>query len=386
MNQTITFLSKWFDSDFERFIAPKLREAFPNVSFLHLQQWEHDASEWLDQSQIDIRLDGALYENRWMSDELCPLDPTTIPVDTYHPKFISKITDDQGNIYGVPFNIGSTYIHGLLYNKDLFDAFRAPYPESGMTWDELIALSRQVSGLVDNKIIYGLDIGDPSLIKMQLGVTFLDPITHEPRLDEATCKEYFRIIREAYHIPGNLQDSNERLFVYGKAFSRKGNVAMCIHYPETLMNHRLKFKSGLIKFPSLKEFDAVPSIFHPGVLYANPHSKDYSLTVEVMMYLSSDTFQMHLARLGLHPAKIGRKYENSYAQDVENLVDQSMSWVSNSNKKGWPDPQSPYELEASSIVNKEMEFAVRGWRSWDKSIAAIEQSMKQMLESKQVAQ
>jgi len=66
------------------------------------------------------------------------------------PSGVNTVTY-QGRQYGFPCNIGSTI---LIYNKNVFDYFGVPYPKGLMTWEEFIALARQVNSDTNPK-------GDP---------------------------------------------------------------------------------------------------------------------------------------------------------------------------------------------------------------------------------
>ncbi|PTQ57603.1 MAG: N-Acetyl-D-glucosamine ABC transport system, sugar-binding protein [Candidatus Carbobacillus altaicus] len=92
---------------------------------------------------------------------------------------------DDGAIYGLSPGFISTV---LAYNKDRFDAMGVPYPEDGLTWDELFTLAESVAGDKDGKPYYGLSTsnslgmisGEPyQLIEFMLkqqgkGLTFPD--------------------------------------------------------------------------------------------------------------------------------------------------------------------------------------------------------------------
>jgi multiple sugar transport system substrate-binding protein len=56
----------------------------------------------------------------------------------------------DGKIWGIPWDSGALI---LMYNKNLFDAAKVPYPDTAkwMTWDEIIVLGKQLTFDVNNK-------------------------------------------------------------------------------------------------------------------------------------------------------------------------------------------------------------------------------------------
>lgn len=380
MDRRITFSSLWYDHQFEEQIASKLRKRFPGVVFDHVQDStgysETAWKTWEDSDQLDIRLNGRMMRKSSVVDLSPFLADSSVNLDLFAPGLLVDVTDEEGRIYGLPLEIGSPHVHALMYNADVFDKFGVPYPEDGMTWDEVITLARKVTGEIDGIQYCGFDIGEPNLLKVQLGMTYLDPMTHEPRLREEDVQEYFRIIKEAYSIPGNLQETNDRLFVYGKAFRKQGNVAMCIHSPVMFSSVEIPFKLGAVTFPKTNDSLIVPSLGGPVHLYLHHGTKNPELAFEVTAYMVSEEFQLEWAREGRISSLSGKRYEEEFACDVPAFSEKSMAWIFKGEKRGWPEPQSPHESSASIIVKEEMSRALRGKITWQDAVEAMEKRMQ----------
>ncbi|MFD0677031.1 MULTISPECIES: hypothetical protein [unclassified Paenibacillus] len=214
---------------------------------------------------------------------------------------------------------------------------------------------------------------------MQMGIRFLDPETHRPKLREGDCKEYFRIIKAAYGIPGNIQDTDERIFVYGRAFRRNGTVAMSIDSPE-MFSKKLSFKLGAVSFPLINNNLIVPSLSDSGwFLILHPSSEHREDAFEVISYLVSEEYQLYLSRIGRFSSLSNRKYEANYGQDNPNFSENNIEWVFQGIKTGWANPQSPYENMAGSIVRSEMERAVRKKILWEEAIETMERRILEKL-------
>ncbi|MEF3305783.1 hypothetical protein [Paenibacillus sp. GYB003] len=281
----------------------------------------------------------------------------------------------------MPFERGGTNAHALFYNAELFETFDVPPPTHDMSWDEVIELARNVTGDVGGTRVYGLDMGDCTLLKMQMGLTCLDPDTHESRLREPEWQPFFRIVRDAYGIPGGYQETDERLFVFGKSFKRKGNVAMSVHCPQCLSGGA-PFRMGLVSFPRYGERKRMPSGTRATFLALHPKSKRKERAVEVMTYLASEPLQMHLARRGHVPAIRRSLYAEQYGSETPLVSGDggSLSWLFEQEDEVWfPVEQSNYEWQASRIVKEEMVRAVRKEADWGGAIDRMEERIEAML-------
>lgn len=378
MHKTITFSSKWFDHEFESMIASKLMAKFPEFSFAHVQDWGgHTSLEawsaWENSMNLDIRLDISDEPDFKKKDyDLTPfLHNSEVELQSFLPSLLKSVSDEEG-IYGLPFGVGTFYSHALFYNDNIFAKFHVPVPEHGMTWDDVISLAAKVTGTIDGISYCGLDIGEPSLLRMQMGIRLLDPETNQPKLRDDDCQKYFRIIKAAYGIPGNIQDTDERLFVYGRAFRRNETVAMSIDSPE-MFRKKLSFKLGAVSFPRINSKHIVPSISDSGwFMTLHPRSPHRQEAFEVISYLVSEEIQRYLAKLGRFSSLSDRKYEDEYGLDNPNFSEPNMGWLFQGIKIGWPNPQSPYENMAGRIVKEEMERTVRKHIQWDKAIEIME--------------
>ncbi|WP_313638006.1 sugar ABC transporter substrate-binding protein [Paenibacillus sp.] len=69
-------------------------------------------------------------------------------------KFPQYVVDDfevDGKYYGVPKDVGTL---ALVYNKDLFDQAKVPYPNDNWTWDDMMNAAQKITD--KSKGIYGI--------------------------------------------------------------------------------------------------------------------------------------------------------------------------------------------------------------------------------------
>lgn len=79
-------------------------------------------------------------------------------VDGLAPVVLESLrSPEDGGLYGLSPGFISTV---LAYNKDRFEAMGVPYPEDGITWDELFALAESVAGEKDGQPFYGLSMSN----------------------------------------------------------------------------------------------------------------------------------------------------------------------------------------------------------------------------------
>lgn len=387
MKTTITFSSKWHDREFEELIARKLEAIFPDVRFVHVQDpspatREEAWSRWEQNGTLDIRISTEPAPKIPSYDITAYLADGAVHAESLHSDLLDEVRDERGNWYGLPFGRGSTYLSALFYNEEIFGKFGVPLPRHDMSWDETIELAKRVTGQRDGISYRGLDMGDSWLLKTQLGVTILDPDTNRSRLHEADCREYFRIIGEVYGIPGNLQDTDDRLFVYGKSFKRKGNVAMCIHSPECLMTSLMPFRLGVVTYPRTGLHRRMPSVNSMWSLVLHPKSEKRSIAARIIAHLVSEPFLADRAAKGHLPALRESRYKELYGRDVRSYSGQSMAWLFEEARIGAPVDQSEHEWIASRIVKEEMVRAVRGQAGWEEAIGRMESRISESIHSR----
>ena len=83
--------------------------------------------------------DGGLLD---LSDKMKPL------AKYYAPEAISKVTDTDGHIWGLPWDIGPAI---LWYREDLFEKYGVE-PDSIKTWDDYIAAGKKIDAASGGKV------------------------------------------------------------------------------------------------------------------------------------------------------------------------------------------------------------------------------------------
>lgn len=93
--------------------------------------------------------------------------------------------------------------YALHYNKDVFDKFGVAYPEDDMTWQEIVELSRKVSGQQSGHEYTGLHLPVPRILLSTLSTPLVDPETDEPLFTtEPEFKQLFELYEGVYDNQG----------------------------------------------------------------------------------------------------------------------------------------------------------------------------------------
>lgn len=114
----------------------------------------------------------------------------------------------KDQLYGLPLEIG---LAALYYNKDIFDMFGVDYPESGMTWNDALELTKQLTQERDGVQYKGLGFV-PWYVNTpfrQLSIPGTDPETGDVLFaDDERTRLYFEFLDQYRSIPG-LHESDE---------------------------------------------------------------------------------------------------------------------------------------------------------------------------------
>jgi multiple sugar transport system substrate-binding protein len=140
------------ESDFHDRFGRIFKFYYPNVQLRIVSASYPDVKntarlqEYLERESPDVLvLDRIMYAGLSRQGFLVHLDDwfvnESIDPSSYADTVMDALSKDGGgNIYGfAPFFVSRV----LFYNKDLFDQYGIPYPESGMTWDQVLELALQ---------------------------------------------------------------------------------------------------------------------------------------------------------------------------------------------------------------------------------------------------
>ncbi|WP_158606411.1 ABC transporter substrate-binding protein [Paenibacillus ginsengarvi] len=283
---------------------------------------------------IDVNLQYDLTEMiKTYKFDLSKLDPTLIDsIKAYGPK---------GEIYALP---GDRSVKILLYNKDLFNKFNAPYPKDGMSWEDIIALARKLTRTENGVSYYGLNPAGYGNLKSQLQLPVFGK-DDKPQLSTPDWQKLAATWKAIYEIPGNRTTANAR-----DLFSKNQNTAMLLNNSSWLLRNPV---AGLDwDYVVAPTFDnkLVPDLLGSMLsIAATSKNKDAAFQVIALYY--SDEVQSAIARdaalvVGSSLPEIQKLYGTNTASSTGKNVQADFSG------KAAVKVIEPYDYVASPILNQ----------------------------------
>ena len=148
------------------------------------------------------------------------------PIELFNSSFIQAIRSYAGGeaLWALPTNMTRYALH---YNKDIFDLFGVDYPEDGMTWQEILDLSRSVTGERNGQEYIGLHLPVPRILLSTLSVPLVDPETDEPLF---TKEPEFTMLFELYESVYGNQEVDPNLQALGEFISERRVAMLPLYY------------------------------------------------------------------------------------------------------------------------------------------------------------
>ncbi|MDB4867988.1 MAG: sugar transporter substrate-binding protein [Cohnella sp.] len=203
-----------------------------------------------------------------------------------------RLKGKDGHYYGLPRDMSNAVI---LYNKDLFDKYKVPYPVEGWTLDDFRNMAKQLTHK-ENKV-YGTDLftsdlngisGNPILWNMGGDVTSDDGWTIKGYLDSPTTIKLFEyaqsVAKDGSDVPTSIIDSMGDAGPFAS-----GNVGMTIGWLwgyNTIK--KAGFKTGAVPFPKPQGSTSNYSWSETVSWYMNAKSKHQDAVWQFMKFMSGE--------------------------------------------------------------------------------------------------
>lgn len=234
------------------------------------------------------------------------------PIEEYIEKKNFDLGIYQGNIIKNLRSVdplGKEYLYGLpiensvrtmFYNKEIFDKFGLPYPEDGMTWDEVLDLAKRLTVERDGVQYRGLAIDPTSVPFMQLGVQGTDSETGEILFaDNPDTKKFFDLLDQYRTIPGLVNTGDE----LDGFHDGPQNIAMSVlNAPWFELLLRVDgFDFDMVTVPTWEDNPDNAPTYGALSLNITKHSEHKDAAWSVIAYLASEKGQTELSRAGSPP-------------------------------------------------------------------------------------
>ena len=219
-----------------------------------------------------------------------------VDMNRFEPEAVKALKSygKNGELFGIPYTLNYGV---LIYNKDIFDKFAAPYPEDGMTWEDITNLAAKVTRLEGGTQYVGLD---PGAIK-SFGRSYLLPTVNQTEdkavLDSEGYKKLFSILKQIYDIPGIVDPKNK--YSYGiDWFLKEQKLAMHSVWLAAITSRLPQFEQSASKFswdlaghPVFSDRPGIGKEIEFQSIMVPPASKNKEAAYRVLLTLIGDESQ-----------------------------------------------------------------------------------------------
>ncbi|CAG7640471.1 ABC transporter substrate-binding protein [Paenibacillus allorhizosphaerae] len=285
-----------------------------------------------------------------------------------------KVVSDKGELYAMPY---TNDLYALYYNKDIFDKFGVPYPTDGMTWEDVIELSRKLTR-VDAGVQYS-GFAPQSLIRLMfpLSLNVVDAKTNAAGVNNDAYKRVFELGKQIYSVPGNQYNKNpDSHFMKEKTLAMEANIGVF---------QLLKTAEGLnwdiVQYPSYKDKPNLYGFYNTGVIIPNKNSKNQEDIMRVYEVFFSDEVQSALVRkVGQLSVLKDPKYNLMFGADIPQLQGKRIQSIF----KSKPAPAPAYSIyynQSYAILNNKFIEVVTDKKDVNSALREAEEEIKQSIES-----
>ncbi|MDF2713861.1 MAG: family 1 extracellular solute-binding protein [Paenibacillus sp.] len=224
----------------------------------------------------------------------------------------------KGEIYGLPIDLNH---YALFYNKDIFDKRGVPYPKDGMTWEDMLELSRKLT-FVDGGVQYrGFLPPNPNVFSGTKTMPVYDPTTKKALLNNSGYKSILELMKPFYEIPGVVV--NNEFPIKGADFLKDRTVAMMGNWltdvASSMQTNKTQMNYDVVSMPSFKDLPGVT--IHPGakmmgISKTSKHKEDAYLAIQLF---TSPEVQKKINRGARLTALADENIRKDFGADLEVL-------------------------------------------------------------------
>jgi ABC-type glycerol-3-phosphate transport system substrate-binding protein len=305
-------MSRDSEDSFNERYGKAIRKKFPNYMIKYIQRAQGtDLPELINAgTRIDIHWDSIgsfpasnmVYELSYDMSEL--MRKHQVDLSRFEPSLIDVMKQlGNGAIYGLPvYNERMA----LFYNKDIFDKFNVPYPKDGMTWNEMIDLSKKLNVEKDGMLYTGFS---PPVNHLFLTNQYSLPLIDKSKMRATINNEKWKQILETQLIQPTQNPVYQKALEQNKGkildlqqFAKDQTTAMYISSPlmPIVMKEELsKFNWDIVSQPTIADMPGVGPQSYPGYFAITKMCKDKDAAMEVLKYLTSDEYQLEYAKQGI---------------------------------------------------------------------------------------
>jgi multiple sugar transport system substrate-binding protein len=259
----------------------------------------------------------------------------------------------NGEMYGFPFAMN----YGMMaYNKDIFDKFGVAYPKDGMTWDQVVELSKKVTRKQDATQILGIDPGFPQLFSRAYSI----PVTVDGKalLANDGYSKMFSMLRSFYDISGMVEPKTNYLKDNIDFFTKEQRVAMKPYWISAftsrilpLIEQNQNFNWDMVSFPSFADKPGYGREVDFHLLMVTPASKNKDAAYRVLQVMQTTEAQTMINNFGRLTVLKDPALQKGFASDLKIFEGKNLAGIFS--VKTAPVPRgSMYDSKIYSFLNE----------------------------------
>ncbi|WP_079913475.1 ABC transporter substrate-binding protein [Paenibacillus sp. 32352] len=328
------------ESEFQKFFVEPVQKKYPNITMqLVSRNGDKDTPEQIIASGNlpDLILTSNVYIGMFnklgLGMDLNELaKKNNLDFNRFDPVGMGAIKQfgDKGEVYAVPFSMN----YGLmLYNKDIFDKFGVPYPQDGMTWDQAIAVAKNLTRKEDGIQYIGIDPDYPENLTRQYSLPYVDEKEEKPEINTPGYKAAFTKLKAMYEIPGFIGEKNKFMYT-SNGFFKDRILAM---YPvwgdgvvgtiEDMAQQGSSVNWDMVTYPSFEDRPGVGKPVDLHLMMISPQSKHQEEAFKVITTLVSDEAQITMNKTGRMTSLNNDTVKKTYASELKGFQGKNVQAV-----------------------------------------------------------
>ncbi|MDQ8735379.1 extracellular solute-binding protein [Paenibacillus sp. LHD-38] len=300
----------WFGltspEQFEERYGQYIKQKFPEINITYINQTDERKLEQVIASgtQIDMFLSSAGelredYVPANMALDLSSLiEAHDVDISTIEPTYLEPVKID-GKVNLLPVSDNKFVMY---YNKGIFDRFGVKYPWDGMTWDDALELSKQITRNEGGKQYIGLWMSPKHYLRVaQNSAGFIDPATNMATVNNDQWKFIFQnIFYNFTRDPGVQQRANEKWLAHAD-FNKDFVVGMYVYTSGWMQSAEtsLAMDWDIAAVPTFKDMPEVNTQPYATYVGISALSKNQDTSMEVLKYLISEEHQTTMSKKGM---------------------------------------------------------------------------------------
>ncbi|CAG7658670.1 ABC transporter substrate-binding protein [Paenibacillus allorhizosphaerae] len=321
------------DVEFDSYFTQKVMKKFPHIT---VEKVTGKLADLITAGDVpDLIMSGlpgipALQEFKITED----LNPYIKKFGTNIANFDPTLTEqikkfsDNGEFIALPFRMN---VPGLFYNKDIFDKFGIPYPKDGMTWEETVSLSRQLTRSDGDTQYLGMSTGGADRMAMGLTLPYVDKKTNQANL---VTDGWQRVLNQFIAIHSVLGYVNDGKFADVNAmFLKEKVVGMAAYWNagmigniEQMQKDGTTFNWDLVTLPTFDKGRGFAWQAEAHNLLISSTSKHKDQAYQVISYIAGDEVQKFFNKKGsMTVLKKTEEVKKDYGSELDFLQGKNLN-------------------------------------------------------------